>query len=710
MRKSWMIVAIALLSLGSALAQRVEFPLDIYSYPEIAKRLSVEGRTVTCDPTLSQKLAVIGLKPREWSEIKALLEDALEVRIAPTDKEQKRWRISRTPAVLQRERELRQRWAKVVEQRIRDYRENLCAAMQKIIDPAIPMDEAIQSLYTFDLEEPITLNSVPSYFSRLGGGIARTLRSLKIDDFLPYTHLIFKFSNDHWRFGRMIDSEKCGDFVGEFLSRHSLERYYKDTPIESWLQRMESLPPSELSEWLHISEGDLQALSPERLRYHMLRQLSTAFSWYYDGCMEGEVINRCIPDVLQAIEQGYAVRTTQLKLPVHLAQSLLPGYESWHGLAPNAQVEIYAISWLQVEADIYTIPIHLSPDLRFDCAHPLVYERRYGDVWNLQRGYTVWELRLQRMGDAELLAQYRRALERHKTLLQDKRFHQSFKQNDVDAETLPIWFLHWAREHEQEVIAEIFTLEESVLYSSSTIAALLEAYLENRIYLLDHHKDVWILRNWFAFVDRAADYPLAALRDLARSGVTPDNWHRFWNTTTPRQRQWLAASRWEGAVLEQFHSFSEEEPLFRGDLYEMMVFTLTLESLSEIDRQALLNAAPNTHVRVSLRYLPNHTRQILLEWLSHELRYHPELLFVQYAKNSPLGELFIDRMELRRSPAADLINKAFSTSPEFAEELRSRSHIDPPWWCLVYVDPCGETFYLADMVSRRTTTKPETED
>lgn len=710
MRKSWMIVTIALLGLGSAMAQRVEFPLDIYSYPEIAKRLSVEGRTVTCDPTLSQKLAVIGLKPREWSEIKALLEDALEVRIAPTDKEQKRWRISRAPAVLQRERELRQRWAKVVEQRMRDYRENFCAAMQKIIDPAIPMDEAIQSLFAFELEKPITFNSVPSYFSRLGGGIARTLRSLKIDDFLSYTHLIFKFSNDRRRFDQTIDSEKCGDFIGEFLSRHSLERYYKDTPIESWLQRMESLPPSELSEWLHISEDDFHAFSPERLRYRLLYQLSTAFSWYYDGCMKDKVINNCIPDVLQAIEQGYAVRTTQLKLPAHLAQRLLPDYEPWHGLAPDTQVQLYAISWLQVEPDIYTMPIYVSPDLSFDCAHPLMYERHYGDIWNLDSGYTVWELRLQRMGDAELLAQYRRALERHKTLLQDKRFHQAFKQNDVDAETMPIWFLHWAREHEQEVIAEIFTLEEDVLDSSGAIAKLLEAYLENRIYLLDHHKDVWILRNGFAFVDRAADYPLAALRDLARSGITPDNWRRFWNTTTPHQRQWLAVADWGGALLEQFHSFSKEELLFRGDLYEMMVFTLTLESLSEIDRQALLNAAPNTRVRVSLRYLPNHTRQILLEWLSHELRYHPELLLVQYAQNSLLGGLFIDRMELRRAPEADLIDKAFSISPDLAEALRRRAYTDPPYWCLVYVNPCGATFYLAHMESLQTTTEPEMED
>lgn len=80
---------------------------------------------------------------REWNEIKTLLEDALAIRIAPTDKEQKWWRISRAPEVLQRERELRQRWAKVVEQRMRSYSENLCAAVHKAIDPAVPIDEAV---------------------------------------------------------------------------------------------------------------------------------------------------------------------------------------------------------------------------------------------------------------------------------------------------------------------------------------------------------------------------------------------------------------------------------------------------------------------------------------------------------------------------------------------------------------------------------------
>ncbi|MCS6918881.1 MAG: hypothetical protein NZM28_03845 [Fimbriimonadales bacterium] len=695
MRKSWLIVVLIWLGFGSALAQRVEFPLDTYSYPEIARRLSVGGRTVTCDPALSQKLAVIGLKPREWGEVKALLEDALEIRIAPTDKERKRWRISRAPAVLQRERELRQRWAKAVEQRIREYRERSCAAMQKAINPSIPTDEVVQALGGSHRETPPQTNT-SSYSTALYGRIARTLRSLKLDDILPYAHHIAKLSSDYWRYERETDYDpsKGDGSLSDFLSKHPLEGYYKNTPIESWLQRMESLPLSELSEWTGIKEDDLQNLSPEGLRFCILRELITALSWHYEGCLENEIALNCIPDVLQAIEQGYSTRVTKLKLPAHLARWTMPDYEPWHRLPHDALVELYAVSWLQSESSYYTMPIYLSPDPNFNCARPLVHGRVHGDIWNSNGDYAVWESRLKRMGDTGLLEQYRRALARHKELIRDKRFHQPLKRDGNRPQTLPLWMREWAQEHQQELIAEMFSLEEG-RERFSTLAQVFEAYLEDRVYLLDRRGDVWIVRNLFAFANRAADYPLSALRDLARSRGLPEDWRRLWNATTPRQRQWLFLSRWDVFSLSQFRASWEADNFPSGSLSEALVFIPTLESLTEVDRLALLNAAPNTRVRVSLSYLPAPARQALQEWLSCKIRRYPELLLRLLSGGDELMGLLLDRMELQRTPVADLIGKAFHTAPDRAEELREQSLTSPPCWCLVYIDPCGKTHYLA---------------
>lgn len=58
----------AVLALASA-QQQVEFPLDYYSFAEIAERMSVDGRRIDCAQDLRQRLALIHLKPRAWQHL-----------------------------------------------------------------------------------------------------------------------------------------------------------------------------------------------------------------------------------------------------------------------------------------------------------------------------------------------------------------------------------------------------------------------------------------------------------------------------------------------------------------------------------------------------------------------------------------------------------------------------------------------------------------
>jgi hypothetical protein len=87
----------------------VEFPLRWYSYPEIAKQLSVGERTVQCAPDLRQCVALVHLKPRPWQAAVRLLSEGLEVRLRKVSDAENRWVLERDPQVAARERRWRQR-------------------------------------------------------------------------------------------------------------------------------------------------------------------------------------------------------------------------------------------------------------------------------------------------------------------------------------------------------------------------------------------------------------------------------------------------------------------------------------------------------------------------------------------------------------------------------------------------------------------------
>jgi hypothetical protein len=99
------------LSLGVATAQQVEFPLDYYSFAEIAQRMSIEGRRIECARDLRQRLALIHLKPRSWQETRELLEKALDVRFRKISDAENRWILERDPEVVRVERQRRERLA-----------------------------------------------------------------------------------------------------------------------------------------------------------------------------------------------------------------------------------------------------------------------------------------------------------------------------------------------------------------------------------------------------------------------------------------------------------------------------------------------------------------------------------------------------------------------------------------------------------------------
>lgn len=79
--KSLLWVWCLFVSIGMAQTEpRISLGPERLSYPEIAKRMSVGGKRVECARNLQNRLAVVHLKPRPWSEVRQLLEEGLGVR------------------------------------------------------------------------------------------------------------------------------------------------------------------------------------------------------------------------------------------------------------------------------------------------------------------------------------------------------------------------------------------------------------------------------------------------------------------------------------------------------------------------------------------------------------------------------------------------------------------------------------------------------
>ncbi len=89
-----------------ALEPQVAFPLGWYSFPQIAEGFSVGRRRVECTSDLRQRVALLHLKPRAWSEAQKLIAQGLDVRFRKIG--ENRWVMERDPTVQAREKRWQQ--------------------------------------------------------------------------------------------------------------------------------------------------------------------------------------------------------------------------------------------------------------------------------------------------------------------------------------------------------------------------------------------------------------------------------------------------------------------------------------------------------------------------------------------------------------------------------------------------------------------------
>jgi hypothetical protein len=610
------------LSLGVATAQQVEFPLEFYSFAEIAQRMSIEGRRIECARDLRQRLALIHLKPRSWQQARELLEKALDVRFRKISDAENRWILERDPEVVRLERQRRERLANHLDkegaQGLRVFR--------LLLDKSIPPEKVFETAQEFQPDR------APSEAERQQViTVIEMLREMPVETALR-----------NWRaYKQMVKA-----LIPLLDDQSEAVRLLTEKPLASYgfaqeeLQWAERIAQGKDEKWAQMLGDQLQ-----RYEHPLLKQAralialgdftnSYASSWAADTLMR-----QLQPPLraLDAIEQGVVARVYELSLPPELAAWLLNDVDGTK--IPLNATEPVPLRLL-VEAKWgrwgYGYDVAIEP------LEPLSEMRIYSLPRINARLFFLPEFayRTFQRFDPDLAQAYQAAYERHKQLLDDSSVRAPL---DASARSLARTLYEWAQKHQAELIAEVLP-EASYGSQGKTLADWLEK--SGDPYLLERHDTVWVVRHWAAFVQRVPDLPLTALRDLLRTKGDYADWRAFYRAITPEQARWLRVWR------EEIASFTLAEELlgtslFVDDFAHAWLVMEILEHLPPAQRDSLWRYQGVEPVAVPLATLPPNARVQLARILD---RWRAVLLTDEYkhlfAEDSAL---LVEQLVLSRS-------------------------------------------------------------
>jgi hypothetical protein len=607
---------------GLATAQQVEFPLEFYSFAEIAQRMSIEGRRIECARDLRQRLALIHLKPRSWQQTRELLEKALDVRFRKISDAENRWILERDPEVVRLERQRRERLASHLDkegaQDIRMFR--------LLLDKSIPPEKVFETAQEFQPDR------APSEAERQQVvTVIEMLREMPVETALR-----------NWRAHKQLAKA-----LAPLLDNQSeAVRLLTEKPLASYgfaqeeLQWAERIAQGKDEKWTQMLGDRLQ-----RYEHPLLKQAralialgdftnSYASSWAADALMR-----QLQPPLraLDAIEQGVVARVYELSLPPELAAWLLNDVDGTK--IPLNATEPVPLRLL-VEAkwgrwgygyDVAIEPLEPPSEMRI-YSLPRINARLF---FLPEFAYRTFQ-----RFDPDLAQAYQAAYERHKQLLDDSSVRAPL---DASARSLARTLYEWAQKHQAELIAEVLP-EASYGSQGKTLADWLEK--SGDPYLLERHDTVWVVRHWAAFVQRVPDLPLTALRDLLRTKGDYADWRAFYRAITPEQARWLRVWR------EEIASFTLAEELlgtslFVDDFAHAWLVMEILEHLPPAQRDSLWRYQGVEPVAVPLATLPPNARVQLARILD---RWRAVLLTDEYkhlfAEDSAL---LVEQLVLSRS-------------------------------------------------------------
>ena len=577
-----------------ATAQQVEFPLEFYSFAEIAQRMSVDGRRIECARDLRQRLALLHLKPRSWQQTRELLEKALDVRFRKISDAENRWIVERDPEVARVERQRRERLANYLDKEgVAELR-----LIQIFLDKTIPPEKALEMAQELDPQF-----AVPEEHRKEMSQLVELMRELPLESAL-------RSWRAHKRLHQRFLNAMRSDDAELALTEQSLAELGFSAAELQWA---EQVAQGNDEKWQRLM-GSSESESPAQRKAQALFSLGMFAEGYLSTYSANALLPRLQPPLraLEAIEQGVVTRVYDLALPPELAAWLrndVNGDQIPLNATDPVPTRLLATArWSQLGYDYYYL-LNIQPLDR-----ERTEENTFSYFPTLSKSLALSPESAQKTFhrfDPELAQAYQAAYERHKQLLDDPLMRAPL---DGSARSLARTLYEWAQKHKAELIAEVYL--EPFGGQGKTLAEWLAR--SGVPYLQERHDAVWALRNWAAFVQRVPDLPLTALRDLLRSKGDYDDWRAFYRAITPEQARWLLAAGYAHPP-EVTRLSNHEVYLTISEFGKAWLITMVLEQLPPALRNQLWEYADDKKpLTVALATLPPNARlqltQILSQW------------------------------------------------------------------------------------------------
>jgi len=585
------------LSLSLATAQQVEFPLEFYSFAEIAQRMSVDGRRVECARNLRQRLALIHLKPRAWQQTRKLLEKALDVRFRKISDAENRWILERDPEVARIERQQRKRLASYLDKE--GFAE--LRLIQILLDKTIPPEKALEIAQELDPKL-----AVPEERRKEMLQIVELMRELPLESALR-----------NWRAHKRLQQRFLNAMRSDDATLALTEQSLAELGFSAAeLQWAEQVAQSKDEKWQLLMGGiGSESEPPAHRKAQVLFYLGIFAEMYLSNYAASSLLSHLQPSLraLEVIEQGIVARIYDLALPPELAAWLCNDVNGdqipLNATDPVPTRLLATARWGQLgydySLDIQPLDREFTGENTFTIYLPQLSESLTLSPESAQKTFQRF--------DPDLAQAYQAAYERHKQLLQDPSVRAPF---DNSARTLARMLYEWAQKHQAELIAEVYP--EPFDSRGKTLADWLEK--SGDPYLLERHDTVWVVRHWAAFVQRVPDLPLTALRNLLRTKGEYADWRAFYQAITPEQARWLLVRVSGFCHPPEVTRLSNQEVYPTIDEFgKAWLFTIVLEQLPPALRSQLWDYTNEQKpLTVALATLPPNARvqltQILSQW------------------------------------------------------------------------------------------------
>lgn len=614
---------VGLLLWATARAQQVEFPLDYYSFKEIAQLMSVEGRRVDCTRGLQHRLAVIHLKPCSWQQAREILEAGLDIRFRRTSEAENRWILERNPEVMRQEKRWREQLAAYIERR----RNRDAKLLRQLLDKNVSVEQLIKTFIDEELEN----GNLPERFSREElekqmRQFVEAYRKMPIDvalrDWRAFQRMQQRLIQFLQKDTTIFDDNDPFGFYRQFIMEHPISSFGFSQEILDWAHRTTTDESNEILKNFRELMGSMGTSlpdNPQLMQLIMLNMLGDLSRSYVQAWARDAILQQLHPPLtaLEAIEQGVVLREYVVTLtPEQLAWHLNDFEGKRVPLDSTAPVQAPLIALASWQPNGFFASYEF-PDPQSDSLFPFQRGNNISDFV-----FVRWEpRRLKRtleQIDPELLRAYEKALDVHNQLARQSPVTQPITGSLNSPTPLPEVVYRWAREHKQEVVMEIHELDTNAReWVKGSFAQQMENC--NKPYLLEQRDSVWIVRCWTAFVERGIDYPYVAIRDLMRSDFSYEAWRSFYRAVSPEQARWLLASPISMYLYWNPSTNPDAQRFFvrANELAAAWLIMMVLESLPAEVREQFWNPPADAPApTIALAQLPMETRTRLLQTLT----------------------------------------------------------------------------------------------